>query len=257
VLLDDLQNFKVRRVFLAGVEVARDGVYLPPVQPHSIEPVTGSFHVQGFSADKLRMHLTSDSVHVIGINPGSVVTSKLLRTIHRDETGDFLFDPAVDIAKIAVVERHQDTGNVALGLLEGYGIKRGAVALSIAHDSHNIIAVGVSNDELAFAVQQLIAQNGGMVLVRDGQVLESLPLPVAGLMSDQSGEWVDKKLASLHETAHRELEISSEVEPVMTLCFMSLAVIPEIKLTDMGLFDVTSFDFITVEAAESEQTSNG
>jgi len=146
------------------------------------------------------------------------------------------------------VERHQGTGNVACGFLKGYGIKAGAVALSIAHDSHNIIVVGVSDEEMEFAVNSLIAQEGGMVLVKEGKVLESMPMPIAGLMSDQSGEWVDEKLTAIHAKAYEELGIAGDVEPVMTLCFMSLAVIPEVKLTDMGLFDVTTFSFIPVEA---------
>ena len=128
------------------------------------------------------------------------------------------------------------------------GIKAGAVALSIAHDSHNIIVVGVSDEEMEFAVNSLIAQEGGMVLVKEGKVIESMPMPIAGLMSDQSGEWVDEKLTAIHAKAYEELGIAGDVEPVMTLCFMSLAVIPEVKLTDMGLFDVTTFSFIPVEA---------
>jgi adenine deaminase len=150
--------------------------------------------------------------------------------------------------KIAVVERHQNTGNVAVALLKGYGIKSGAVALSIAHDSHNIIVVGVSDDDMAYAVQKLIDQDGGIVLVKDGNVLESLPMPIAGLMSDQSGEWVDERLTRIHQTAVASLGINDNIEPVMTLCFMALPVIPELKLTDMGLFDVTKFDFISIEA---------
>ncbi len=248
VLLEDLRDFKVRRVFLAGAETARDGVYLPPVTRHATDAVTASFRVKDFSADKLKLHLTSDRVNLIGINPGTVVTSKRTATIARNAEGDFVFDPARDIAKIAVVERHKRTGNVAVALIAGYGIRRGAVALSIAHDSHNIIVVGVNNNDMAFAVEQLIAQNGGVVMVRDGQVLESMPMPIGGIMSDRSGEWVDKKLVRLHTLALEELGVSNEVEPIMTLCFMSLPVIPEVKLTDMGLFDVGAFDFMPVEA---------
>ena len=101
---------------------------------------------------------------------------------------------------------------------------------------------------MAFAVEELKRQEGGIVLVKDGQVLASMPMPIAGLMSDQSGEWVDEKLKEIHEKAHTVLGVNADVEPVMTLCFMSLAVIPEVKLTDMGLFDVTKFDFIPLEA---------
>ncbi len=248
VLLDDLKDFKVRRVFIHGVEVARDGVYLLPINKFSSSSLTGTFHVKDFSEDKLKMNLTSDQVYVIGINPGGVVTSKRRATIKRDAFGDFVYDPAHDIVKVAVVERHKMTGNVAVALLEGYGIKHGAVAISVAHDSHNIIAVGVDNANIAFAVQSLIDQNGGIVLVKDGKILENMPMPIGGIMTDQTGEWVDKKLVSLHDFAHRELGINTGVEPIMTLCFMSLPVIPEIKLTDMGLFDVTAFNFIAVEA---------
>ena len=127
------------------------------------------------------------------------------------------------------------------------------MALSIAHDSHNLIVVGVDDEEMAFAVEQLRKQEGGIVLVKDGKVIESMPMPIAGLMSDQSGEWVDKKLTAIHEAAYRELGVNADVEPVMTLCFMSLAVIPEVKLTDMGLFDVTQFRFIPLEADGAAQ----
>ena len=129
----------------------------------------------------------------------------------------------------------------------GYGIKRGAVAVSVAHDSHNIIAAGVSNEEIFCAVNALIKMEGGMVLVNGGEVIASIPLPIAGLMSDVSGEELKEKLDTLHEKAHGELGISTDVEPVMTLTFMSLPVIPEIKLTARGLFDYNSFRFIPIE----------
>lgn len=248
VLLDDLKNFRVRQVFIAGSLAAEDGKYLPPVRRRSYEKAAGSVCVKDFSEAKLRLSLKTGRVNTIDIVPGGVVTAKGTALVKIGPDGDFVFDPAADIAKIAVVERHQMTGNVAVALLRGYGIKRGAVALSIAHDSHNIIAVGVSNEEIAFAVERLIAQNGGVVMACGGEVLESMPLPIGGIMSDQSGEWVDKKLAGLHDTARTRLGVSGSVEPVMTLCFMSLAVIPEIKITDMGLFDVTKFDFIPLEA---------
>ena len=250
VLVKDLKEFKVEKVWIEGTLVAEDGRYLPEVTRCDITPVKGSVHVKDFSVEKLKMNLKSDHVHVIDILPGGVVTGKGTADITRTSDGDFQYDPSADIVKVAVVERHKNTGNVAVGLLRGYGMKRGAVALSIAHDSHNMIAVGVSNEEIAFAVEQLIAQTGGVVITSEGQVLESMPLPVGGIMSDQTGEWVDKKLTSLHETAYQKLSINCDVEPVMTLCFMALPVIPELKLTDMGLFDVTKFEFISVEAAE-------
>ncbi len=248
VLLDDLKTFKAHEVFIQGRLIAKQGTYLPAVNRHSIEHVRGSFHVKDFSVQKLQLKLTQDDVTTIDILPGGVVTAKGRARVKRDEQGFFVYDSAVDIVKVAVVERHQNTGNVAVALLRGYGITEGAVAISIAHDSHNIIVVGVNDDDMAAAVQSLIVQNGGMVLVKHREVIASMPMPVGGIMSDQSGEWVDRTLGEIHEVAYQQLHVKESVEPIMTLCFMSLAVIPEIKLTDMGLFDVTKFSFIPVEA---------
>ena len=224
-----------------------EGKYLPEIKKCDISSVKGSVIVKDFSKEKFKMNLKSNKVNVIKILPGGVVTAKDTAEIELDANGEFVRNPEVDLVKVAVVERHQGTGNVACGFLKGYGIKEGAVALSVAHDSHNIIVVGVNDEEMEFAVNSLIEQEGGIVLVKEGKVIESMPMPIAGLMSDQSGEWVDQKLTDIHEKAYEELGICGDVEPVMTLCFMSLAVIPEIKLTDMGLFDVTTFSFIPVE----------
>ena len=247
VLLDDLKDFHVNRVFVEGALVAEEGKYLPEIKKCDISSVKGSVIVKDFSKEKFKMNLKSNKVNVIKILPGGVVTAKDTAEIELDANGEFVRNPKVDLVKVAVVERHQGTGNVACGFLKGYGIKEGAVALSVAHDSHNIIVVGVNDEEMEFAVNSLIEQEGGIVLVKEGKVIESMPMPIAGLMSDQSGEWVDQKLTDIHEKAYEELGICGDVEPVMTLCFMSLAVIPEIKLTDMGLFDVTTFSFIPVE----------
>ena len=248
VLLDDLNGFCVRRVFIQGEEIAKDGTYLPEVRRFDLSAVRGSFHVRDFRAEKLRLRLKSSHVNVIDIVPGGVVTGKGVADVILDEQGEFVCQPGQDIVKIAVVERHQNTGNVALGLLRGYGIRSGAMALSIAHDSHNIIVVGSNDADMAFAVEQLIVQNGGIILVKDGQIINSMPMVVGGIMSDRTGEWVSEKLTEIHADAYEQLGISRDVEPVMTLCFMSLAVIPELKLTDMGLFDVTKFAFIPLEA---------
>lgn len=247
-LVNNLEEFKSKHVLIDGVEVARDGEYLPEVKRADYSAVKSSMHVKDFSIDKLKLNLKSNRVHVIDILPGGVVTGKGVATVELDDHGDFVYDPAQDIVKVSVVERHQETGNVAVALLRGYGIKRGAVALSIAHDSHNIIVAGTNDADMAFAVEELIALGGGVVLVKDAHVLISLPLPVGGIMSDQPGEWVMQKLIDIHDIAWKELGVQGDVEPVMTLCFMSLPVIPELKLTDMGLFDVTVFDFIPVEA---------
>jgi adenine deaminase len=248
VLLDDLTSFNVNRVWVEGKLVAEEGTYLPKVEKYDISSVKGSVVLKDFSKKKFKMNLKSNKVNVIGILPGGVVTEKLTAEVQLDENGEFVWNPDEDIVKVAVLERHHMTGNVACGFLKGYGIKEGAVALSVAHDSHNIIVVGVNDDEMEFAVNVLVEQEGGIVLVKNGKVVESMPMPIAGLMSDQSGEWVDEKLTSIHDKAYAELGICGSVEPVMTLCFMSLIVIPELKLTDTGLFDVTTFSFVPVEA---------
>lgn len=248
VLLDNLKDFAVKKVWIEGQLSAEASTYLLPVEKCDITPVKSSFHVKDFSKDKLKLHLKSGHVHVVNILPGGVVTGKEITDVAIDADGDFVRNPDTDIVKMAVVERHQETGNVAAALLKGYGIREGAVALSVAHDSHNIIVVGTTDEDMEYAVNQLILQNGGIILVRNKEVVESMPMPLGGLMSDQSGEWVDEKLTQIHKAAYEKLGISGEVEPVMTLCFMSLAVIPELKLTDMGLFDVTKFEFVSVEA---------
>lgn len=248
VLVDDLSSFAVDEVFIEGELVAKSGEYIPKVEKYSIDSVKGSITLKDFSADRLKMNLKSDKVNAIGVIPGDVITAKKVVTVERSLDGDFVYNPDADVAKMAVVERHHNTGNVACALLAGYGIKQGAVAVTIAHDSHNIIAVGVSNEEIAAAVEAVKNQEGGIVLVKDGKVIESMPMPIAGLMSDQPGEYVSERLTAIHDKAYSELGINKEVEPVMTLTFMSLAVIPELKLTDMGLFDVTKFEFIEQEA---------
>lgn len=248
VLLEDLADFQVTHVWLGGKLTAKDGNYLPEVVPYDISSVKGSVMVKDFSKEKFKMHLKSNKINVIELVPGGVVTKKSTAEIKLDENGEFIYEADKDIVKVAVIERHHGTGNAACGFLKGYGIKAGAIAVTIAHDSHNIIVVGTSDEEMECAVNNLIQQEGGIILVKDGEILERMPLPIAGLMTNESGQWVDEKLTSIHEKAFEHLGISGDVEPVMTLCFMSLPVIPEIKLTDMGLFDVTAFDFISVEA---------
>ena len=248
VLLDDLKNFRVEKVWIGGELVAQDGKYLPKIIPADISSVRGSVKVKNFKIDRLKLNLTSSRVNVIGIETGGIITKKFVAEVKIDNDGDFIFDPAQDICKIAVIERHHMTGKLGLGLLGGYGIKRGAVAVSVTHDSHNIIAAGVNNEEIFAAVNALIKLEGGMVLVNGGEVISSISLPVAGIMSDLTGEELKNQLDDLHAKAHAELDICADVEPIMTLTFMALPVIPELKLTARGLFDYTSFGFIPLEA---------
>lgn len=248
VLFDNLKDFGVKTVLIEGKKVAENGRYLLSYEKAPIYSVRGSMHVKAFTEDDLRLHLKSDFVKTIEIIPGGIRTKETDLHVKLDKGGDFVFEPGKDVAKIAVLERHHNTGRIGLGLLKGYGIQQGAVALSVAHDSHNIICVGVSNTEMSAAIHALIDQEGGFVLVKDGKVIASLPLPIAGLMSDRSGEEVAQALEVLHNTAYDVLGVSHTVEPIMTLCFMSLIVIPDIKITDRGLFDMKKFAFTKIEA---------
>lgn len=248
VLLDDLKDFHVHRVFLGGELVAEEGRYLPELSLADVSAVRGSVKVRDFSADRLKVKLKGNRARVIGLQKNSIVTTKEIVTVQTDGGGDFVFDPARDLCKLAVVERHRGTGRVGVGLLGGYGIKAGAVAVSVAHDSHNLIVAGVSNEEMAFAVETLIGMEGGMVVVKDGKVLASMPLPIAGLMTTESAEWVAERLDAIHEKAQTELGVSPDMEPIMLLTFMALPVIPALKLTARGLFDTGLFDFVPLEA---------
>jgi adenine deaminase len=246
-LVNNLREFRVEDVFIEGRPAAREGKYLRRVIHTDDRALRGSFRVKDFSVKKLALHLASDTVTVIDIIPGGVITGRGKAKVARDASGAFVFDRAKDIAKLAVIERHRNTGSVGIGLIRGYGIRRGAAALSVAHDSHNIIVAGTNDRDMALAVEHIIAMGGGAVLVKDGAVIEDMPLPLGGIMSDKSGEWVDEKLTTLHKKAWEELGIRREVEPLMTLCFMALPVIPHLKLTDKGLFDVDRFAFIPVD----------
>ncbi|NLW54983.1 MAG: adenine deaminase, partial [Clostridiaceae bacterium] len=238
VLFENLDNFDVKQVFIAGEEVAKDGEYLPEIDKYPTDTVSSSMHVKNYNIDRLNLKLKSDKVHAIKVLPGGVDTKDEIVRVRRDEANNFVFDPDIDVAKIAVIERHQESGNVAVALLKDYGIKLGAIALSIAHDSHNIICVGTNDIDMDLAIRTLIEQEGGFVLVREAEILRATPLPVAGLMTDRSAEWINKELDILHDIAIRDLKVSEDVDPLMTLCFMALPVIPELKITDKGLFDV-------------------
>lgn len=251
VLMDNLIDFNARKVFINGELVAEDGKYLKEVERADITKVTGTVHLKDFSAEKLAITLKPKqeglaTVHTIEIAPGSIVTKHSISEVKINNKNQFVFDENRDIVKIAVIERHKMTGNVGLGLLKNYGMKEGAIAITIAHDSHNIICAGTSDEEMAFAVEKLVEQNGGIIVVKNQQVLERMELPVAGLMSDKDGKWVEDKMAHIHKVAYDELGINKEVSPISTLCFMALPVIPELKITDKGLFDVTKFQFIDI-----------
>jgi len=248
VIFDELKDFKVSSVYILGEEVAREGKYLKELKKHDITDVSNTVHLDNFKKEMLQMWLKSDEVYAIEMIAGGVLSKKTKIKVKRDENGLFVFDKNIDACKCAVIERHHNTGKIGLGIIKGYGIQSGAIAASVAHDSHNIICVGVNDDEMNLAIENVKQNGGGFALLKDGKVIESLSLPVAGLMSDLSGEEVSKKLLSLHKKAVVELGVNESLEPVMSLTFMSLIVIPELKLTAGGLFDIFENRFIDIEA---------
>ena len=248
VIFDDLKDFKVSSVYILGEKVAEDGEYLKELKKHDITDVSNTVHLDNFKKEMLQLWLKSDEVYSIEMIAGGVLSKKTKIKVKRDENGLFVFDKNIDACKCAVIERHHNTGKIGLGIIKGYGIQSGAIAASVAHDSHNIICVGVNDDEMYLAIENVKQNGGGFALVKDGKVIESLSLPVAGLMSDLSGEEVSKKLLSLHKKAVVELGVNESLEPVMSLTFMSLMVIPELKLTARGLFDIFENKFIDIEA---------
>lgn len=246
-LFKDLENFEAKAVYIDGELVAEDGQYLPTFERADSSTVRRSFHLGHFSADKLRLHSKSSQVRTMLVQPGGVLTKAGTCQVELDEDGRVLLPADRDLVYLAVVERHRNTGNIGLGLLEGYGLKSGAIASSIAHDSHNILVAGREQAEMAKAVEALVEQEGGIVLVQKGEVIAKLPLPVGGLMSEESATDLAQSLSKLEELAHSALGISREIDPMMTLSFMSLAVIPVLKLTDLGLFDVSQFKLVDLE----------
>ncbi|MCR5626937.1 MAG: adenine deaminase [Lachnospiraceae bacterium] len=253
VFFNNLRDFNVSSVMIDGRMVAKNHKYLEEVKRVDPSAVASSVHVKDFSADRFKLKLKSNKVKVIDVMIGGVLTGKDINKIELTKDGDFKYNKKVDIVKLAVVERHKGLGNVGVALLGGYGIKDGACAISVAHDSHNIIVAGTDDKYMETAVNEIIRMKGGMTLVHKGEVISSIPLPIAGLMTDMDAESFDRLLGEAHILAHKKLKIHDSVEPFMTLCFMSLPVIPKLKLTDMGLFDVETFSFTSIESGSEEE----
>jgi adenine deaminase len=244
VFVEDLKDFAVSTVLVGGNVVARDGRSLFEL-PKEIDAssVTDTVHVKPFGVEAFHLKLDSSRARVIQVAEASLVTEAVEREVERDDAGYFRPLPGGDIVKLAVIERHNATGNIGLALLENYGIKGGAVASTIAHDSHNIIVAGDRDEDMYTAVRELIRVGGGITIVAGGNVMGTLELPIAGLMSDRSAAEINAKLSRMLDVARTKLGINPGLDPFMTLSFLALPVIPKLKLTDMGLFDVEHFTF--------------
>lgn len=247
VVFESLEDFAVEETYILGEKLSQGNEYLGEVNYYPIDSVESSMHVKDFTREKLQLHLNSDKVRAIGVVPGEVLTTEEHVTVRRDGDGNFVYNDQEDVTKIVVVERHHNTGNVNVNLLSGYGIKAGAIAISIGHDSHNIIATGTNDDDIFMAVNELIKQEGGAVVVKDEKVISRMELKIAGLMCNLPAEKMIAQQDALDEAVHEELGVPDNVNPVMTLSFMPLAVIPKLKITDKGLVDVEKNAFVSNE----------
>lgn len=244
--VSDLLEFKVNLTLKNGKIVAREGKAYPLFKPLFDPKVFQTIKIKPLNESSFHLNLRGEKAWVIGILPDQILTRKLSLPVKKDDKGMVISDPEADILKIAVIERHKASGNIGLGLVKGFGLKRGALATSVAHDSHNLVVVGVADEEMKQAVQEVEKMQGGFVVVDQKEVRASLPLPVAGLMSLEAAEGVASQMEKLTQAA-REIGVLLE-NPFLTLSFMALPVIPELKLTDKGLVDVSQFGIIPLEA---------
>ncbi len=241
VVLDDLERVSVSSVYKGGRLVAEGGLALPFEAPRPGSVIHKTVNIDAGSLDDLSVPAAAGRLKVIGIIPDQIITEKLVVKA-RCENGLVVSDPERDILKMAVIERHHASGNVGLGFVHGVGLKQGALASSVAHDSHNIIAIGVNDDDIRLAVMELGRLGGGGAVAAGGEVLASLPLPVAGLMSDRSA--ADVAAAAGRVTAAAAGLGCGLADPLITMSFLALPVIPKLKLTDKGLVDVDEFALV-------------
>ncbi len=245
IVLSDLKKFKIDMVFYRGNMVAKGGKALFSPHPRTgSKGLTSTVNVRHLDIEALRIPVSDSNQPVIEIVPGQIITRKRWEEV-TVSNGYVMPDTVRDILKLAVVERHHATGNIGLGLVKGFGIKKGALASTVAHDSHNIIAVGTNDKDIYTAIKEIERMEGGLVIAADGNVLASLALPIAGLMSNEPLDVVVNKMHKLEQTA---AELGTMLpSPFATLSFLALPVIPELRLTDLGLVDVNEFKLIKLE----------
>ena len=233
VILDNVTDLNVVDVYHCGKRVIRDEkVEVKPCPPH----LKNTVHVSGFSEERLKLKHPGGKAHVIQMLEKQIVTSDVVEEVPwKVLDGEKYFVPDGEYQKIAVIERHKNTGKMGVGIVKGYGIRGGAIASSVSHDSHNIIVVGDNDRDMALAVKEMMRTQGGYTLVRDGEIYGTLPLPVMGLMSDAGYESVNEALAKMIPKAH-EMGVKDGYDPFITLSFMALPVIPEIRITPRGIY---------------------
>ena len=236
VIIDNFQNFNIEQVYKKGVLMVDHGEIQdfpsPEIEPYLVERAHKTFHVAALTAEDFAEKRPRG---IIGMVDGEITTV--------DAGYSDRIDVEYDVLKIAVVERHKNTHHIGIGYIQGYGLKSGAVATSISHDSHNIIVVGTSEADMAAAVNRVVELNGGIVVWDGGQSVAEVPLAIAGIMSDEPLVTVNEKLETAKDAAHK-LGVNPGIDPFMTLSFMALPVIPSLRITTRGVFDVTTQSYV-------------
>ncbi len=245
IMVDDLERFNVLKTYINGKQITDRWTDDCPYPADAAQRVKGEVNIGEITEESLRIYPKRAQASVIKLTPHELFTEHAKREVNTKD-GYFVVDSKQDIIPIYVMERHHGTGNIGKGLIEGFGLKNGAIASTVAHDSHNLVVVGDNIPDILTAVSEIKRIGGGLTLVKSGEVLESLALDIAGIMSSVQLEEIAKTQESLTERAHKELQISRDFSPFMTLAFMALTVIPELKLTDKGLFDVNAFQLTEV-----------
>jgi adenine deaminase len=248
IVFEDLKKIEPIEVYKGGVLVAKNNH--PLFEGDTVIPKTvkHTIHVDLSSID-LSLKIKNNPVHVIGIIKDNITTHKLIRQV-KVENNQFVYDSSKDILKLAVIERHHMTKNIGLGLVEGFGFKNGAIAMTIAHDSHNLVCLGSDDQQMKMAIEKIVDLEGGIVIVANHKIVDFLKLEIAGLMTSSPVKEVQETLKRMKKIIV-EMGLSSDIsDPFISLSFLALPVIPKLKLTDQGLFDVETFQMITIEAKD-------
>jgi adenine deaminase len=247
VILDKLETVSINTVIADGTVVGQGGRIVANIKTPSFPDfVRHTVHLKRPPTPRdLTIHAKTSGksarVRAIGVNPTTIQT-KSLESEAPVKNSEVKANPDDDVLKISVFERHQSTGNIGTAFVKGFGLKEGAVASTVAHDSHNLVVAGANDQDMIVAAKLLIESDGGMVAVRDGKAIAHVPLPIAGLMSDLSVEEVSNQVQDLNDAWH---SLGSTLpSPYITLAFTSLSVIPELRITDKGLLDTVNFKFV-------------